>query len=373
MIGATIRKDTQLLVRDRGRLLMLFAMPLVFIVVFGSMFKFGPDRGKPRPIAIWHAPGDKRGEQIAEVLDHTEGFAAKPMASADDVRHAVATEDVPAGLVVPPAGPASAGPLGRQPSVELVIDLAQPVQVRGPLQGALTGVVMRAQAAQFAFNPPYPIPPLVEVKSPPGIARALDDISAFQVTVPGNGVLFGFFIAMTVAMSFASERHSGTWRRLLAAPVPRWRALLGKMVPYYLIGVVQLAVLFAVGYFGFGMQIAGSPVALVVLSLCVVLCAIAFGMLVASFGWTEKQIGSGVPVMLLVMGLIGGCMFPRLLMPAFMQKLGHIVPHSWALDGYYAVLVRQGTTLADIAPQIGALCAFSLGFAVLGLWRFKFE
>ena len=78
-------------------------------------------------------------------------------------------------------------------------------------------------------------------------------------------------------------------------------------------------------------------------------------------------------MILLVMGLLGGCMFPRLLMPPFMQKLGHVVPHSWALDGYYAVLVRQGTSIADIAPSLGALSAFAVGFAVLGLWRFKFE
>ena len=109
------------------------------------------------------------------------------------------------------------------------------------------------------------------------------------------------------------------------------------------------------------------------LSMLVVLCAIAFGLLVSSFGWTEKQIGSTVPVILLVMGLLGGCMFPRLLMPPFMQKLGQVVPHSWALDGYYAVLVRQGTSIADIAPSLAALSAFSLGFALLGLWRFKFE
>jgi ABC-2 type transport system permease protein len=80
-----------------------------------------------------------------------------------------------------------------------------------------------------------------------------------------------------------------------------------------------------------------------------------------------------VPLALLVMGLLGGCMFPRLLMPAFMQTIGHVVPHSWALDGYYAVLVRQGTTVADIAPSLAALSTFALAFAVLGLWRFKFE
>jgi linearmycin/streptolysin S transport system permease protein len=364
MIGATIRKDTWLLVRDRGRLLMLFAMPLAFIVVFGSMFKFGPDPGKPRPIAIWHAPGDARGEAIGRSIADTPGFAPKPLGSADEVRRAVASEDVRAGIIVPPHfDPASGKP------IELVIDLGEQVQTRGPLQGALTGAVMRA----LAPIPLDKLPPAIEAKTPPGIAKPLDNISGFQVAVPGNGVLFGFFIAMTVAMSFASERHSGTWRRLLAAPVPRWRALVGKLVPYYLIGVLQLAVLFAIGALGFGMQIAGSLAALVVLSLVVVLCAIGFGLLVSSFGWTEKQIGSGVPVMLLVMGLLGGCMFPRLLMPPFMQKLGHIVPHSWALDGYYAVLVRQGTSIADIAPSLGALAAFALGFGVLGLWRFKFE
>ena len=57
------------------------------------------------------------------------------------------------------------------------------------------------------------------------------------------------------------------------------------------------------------------------------------------------------------MGLLGGCMFPRIAMPPFMKSLGLVVPHSWALDGYYAVLVRQGTTVADIAPSLGALAA----------------
>ena len=66
-------------------------------------------------------------------------------------------------------------------------------------------------------------------------------------------------------------------------------------------------------------------------------------------------------------------MFPRIAMPDFMKSLGHVVPHSWALDGYYDVLVRQGTTLGDIAPSIGALCGFAALFALLGLWRFRFE
>jgi ABC-2 type transport system permease protein len=198
-------------------------------------------------------------------------------------------------------------------------------------------------------------------------------MSSFQVTVPGNAVLFGFFIALTTAMAFAGERRTGTWRRLLAAPVPRWKALLATLVPYYIVGVCQNAFLFGLGALAFGMEVAGSPAALVVLSLAVVLCAVSLGLLMAALGGSEKQLGAIGSVSLLVMGMVGGCMFPRMLMPAFMQKLGLAVPHGWALDGYRDVLVYEGTTIADIAPQTAALVGFAALFALLGILLFKFE
>jgi ABC-2 type transport system permease protein len=233
----------------------------------------------------------------------------------------------------------------------------------------MIGTVMRALAPASARD----MPQLVIPKTPPGISNPMADVSAFQVTVPGNAVLFAFFISMAVAITFAHERHTGVWKRLLAAPVPRWQALVGKLVPYFLIAMVQLAFLFGLGAGAFGMKIAGSVLALALLSAALSLCAVSFGLLVSSFGGTERQIGSTVPVAILVMGLLGGCMFPRLFMPAFMKQIGNAVPQSWALDGYYAVLVRQGTGVIDIAPQLIAITAFALGFALLGLWRFKFE
>jgi ABC-2 type transport system permease protein len=301
VIGAAIRKDVWLLLRDRGALISLFVLPIAFIVAFGFMFGNSDGAGAPRP-------------------------------------------------------------------VELSIDLGAPIQVIGPIQGALTGAVMRALAPA-----PPDLPPLLEARTPPGIAEPLRGISSFQVTVPGNAVLFGFFIALTVAMAFTGERRTGTWRRLLAAPVPRWKALIATLVPYALVGACQLAFLFGIGALAFGMRIAGSPAALVLLSLAVVCCAVSLGLLLASIGGSEKQLGGIGSVVLLVMGMLGGCMFPRLFMPPFMQKLGLGVPHGWALDGYYAVLVRQDTTVADIAPQIAALLGFGAGFALLGILLFRFE
>jgi ABC-2 type transport system permease protein len=358
MIAAAIRKDVWLLLRDRGALISLFLLPIIFIVAFGSMFRFGSDSGRPRPIPIWHAAGDARGEAVARAVAAGEGFAADPVGSADEVRRRVAAGTAPAGLVIPATGP-----------VELVIDLGAPPIARGPLQGALTGAVMRAMSPVALDK----LPPLVEARSPPGIARPLEGITSFQVTVPGNAVLFGFFIALTTAVSFVTERRTGTWRRLLAAPVPRWQALLATLVPYFFVGVAQLTFLFGIGALGFGMKVAGSVAALIVLSLSVVLCAVCLGLLLATFASTERQLGGVGSVVLLVMGLLGGCMFPRLIMPPVMRSIGHVVPHSWALDGYYDILVRQGTSIADIAPSIAALLLFAAGFAGIGLWRFRFE
>jgi ABC-2 type transport system permease protein len=358
VIGAAIKKDIWLLLRDRGALISLFVLPFIFILAFGSMFSSGGDRGKPREVPVWHAPGDLRGEKLVATLKRSEGFEPVVLANADAVRTAIVDDRYPAGLVVPASGP-----------IELVIDLGEPVQARAPIQGALTGVVMQSMAPVDLSN----LPPVVEAKTPPGIAKPLANISAFQVTVPGNAVLFGFFIALTCALAFVNERKIGTWRRLLAAPVPRWKALLATLVPYYLVGVIQLAFVFAIGIVVFGMQVAGSPIALVALALANIACAVSLGLLFAAIARTEKQLGGVGSVILLVMGMLGGCMFPRLLMPGFMKTIGLGVPHGWALDGYYAVLVREGTTLADVAPSIGALLAFAVGFAVVGIALFKFE
>jgi ABC-2 type transport system permease protein len=64
---------------------------------------------------------------------------------------------------------------------------------------------------------------------------------------------------------------------------------------------------------------------------------------------------------------------PRALMPAGMQKVGLFTPHAWALDGYYDVLVRAGTGVADVALPIAAVVGFGVVFALVGALRFDFE
>ncbi len=366
MIGAAIKKDIWLLLRDRGALISLFALPIVFILAFGSMFNTNT-KGQPddrRPIAIAYPANDARGAAIERAIGKTQGFSAQHVATPEAARALVVSEAVTAAVIVPADFDPATGH-----RIELSIDLAGPPQAIGPLQGAIGGAIMRA----FAPVDVDALPPVYEAMTPPGLAKPIEDISSFQITVPGNAVLFGFFIALTTAMSFVGERRTGTWRRLLAAPVSRYQALLATLVPYYVVGLTQLAFLFGLGALVFGMHISGSVVALVVLSMSVSLCAVSLGLMFAAIATTEKQLGGVGSVVLLVMGLLGGCMFPRLLMPPGMKTIGLATPHAWALDAYHAVLVRQGTTLVDILPSIGALVGFSVLFATIGLVRFRFE
>lgn len=370
MLGAAIRKDTQLLLRDRGALVSLFVLPVVFMAVFGAMFGGGSDeKREARILPVHYRTDDPRALAMIQAIDASGAFRTRLEPSAERVRELVAREEHTAGLIIPPDFEPRAG----RP-MELVIDEALPPAVRGPVEGALDGIVTRAYYFAPGGEPGRGAPPsIIAPRAPPGVKKAMDSPSGFQVAVPGNAVLFGFFLALTVAISFTEEKKTGTWRRLLAAPVSRPAILLAKLVPYTLVGLCQFAFLFGVGILGFGLEVSGSVLALVVLTAAVVLCATSLGLLIASFGGTQKQVGGIGSITLLVMGLLGGAMIPRLAMTDTMKMLGLLVPHAWALEGYYDVLVREGTTIVHVGKEIAALLGFAALFAAIGSVRFRFE
>ncbi len=361
MLGAAIKKDFQLLVRDRPALGSLFVLPIIFIAAFGSMFgSKGGGKREPRTIPVYHEPDDQGAAKLVGVINLTGLFRTETQKSADEVRKAVAEERFLAGLIIPRDFDPRAGKLA-----ELVIDEGASPMVRGPIEGALGGILGSAH-----FGTPARV---LEARTPPGIQKPMRGVSGFQVTVPGNAVLFGFFLALTVALSFVEERRTGTWRRLLAAPVSRPTLLLAKLVPYSLVGLIQFLFLFGIGILVFDMKVGGSMVALIVMTVAVVICATALGLLIASFAGTEKQVGGIGSIVILVMGLLGGAMMPRMIMPETMQKIGLMVPHGWALEGYYDILIREGTTLLDVWKEIAVVMGFATVFATVGALKFRFE
>jgi ABC-type multidrug transport system permease subunit len=192
--------------------------------------------------------------------------------------------------------------------------------------------------------------------------------SLLDYLVPGYSLMFVFFLIPSLALTVIEEREAGTLRRLLVAPVPRSRILLGKMIPYFLIAVLQLVTVLLASKFLFGIDLGGSLLALFFVILCSALVMSALGILIASFAQTDGQADGLSLVAVLTMAVISGAMFPSISIPG----LQLLTPHYWAMQGFLNVIAR-GQGVESVLLPIGILLTMAAVFFTIGAVRFRFE
>jgi ABC-2 type transport system permease protein len=157
----------------------------------------------------------------------------------------------------------------------------------------------------------------------------------------------------------------------LVAPLPKSALLLGKILPYYLVNLVQIAIMFLTAHLLFGMAIINLP-ALLVVSLALAAAATGLGIMVAALGKTDTQVMGLTSLLTLTMSALGGCLMPTFIMPDFLQKISRAIPHAWAMQAFQDVLVR-GYGVSGILPESLILLAFAAVFFAIGVWRFRFD
>jgi ABC-2 type transport system permease protein len=165
------------------------------------------------------------------------------------------------------------------------------------------------------------------------------------------GVLFG------VAFGLRDEREWGTLTRLRAAPISRAALLGGKLLARFLVGVLQLILLFVFGHWVFEIPLGDSPLAFLLMTLAVVFSMTGFSLLVASFARSREQIiPLGLTVVMVVCSL-GGCWWPLFMEPRWLQRLAQLTLTGWAMQGFNDLLLRD-RTLGEMLPVLGALFAY---------------
>lgn len=179
--------------------------------------------------------------------------------------------------------------------------------------------------------------------------------------------MFVFFLIGTVTASLQLERNSGMLRRLLTTPMRRSAFLSGKILAGAVIGVLQVATMFAIGYFFFHMNLGSAPFALLLLTIAVVLSAVCIGLAAAAY-----RIERGINIFLIVAALLAGCAFPVDWLPPFLRTVNVVLPQTWAVAGYQDLLTR-GLGFVDVLPEIGVLLGFAIVFFMLALRRFQSE
>ena len=197
--------------------------------------------------------------------------------------------------------------------------------------------------------------------------------NSVQQSVPGWTIFALFWIVQILAVNIINDRQSGAFKRVLVAPISMWKYLAAKTVPFFIINLLQAVVMFSIGVFV--LPFLGCPRleitnvgALVALTVAVSVVSISFGLLMAAVSRTILFVAAFSTLVLVIMGVLGGIMVPKVIMPATMQRVSSYVPHGWALDGYLDVLVR-GFGLEQVLHDIWALLGFAVVFFVLAMWR----
>ena len=230
------------------------------------------------------------------------------------------------------------------------------------LTAAIKGVV--ASQVQDAIDDP-----LVRIDPQP----ATDDAprqapTIFDYLVPGYSVFFAFFLMGMMAETVLNERLSGTLRRLFSLPLGRTSYLLGKTIPYSLMAMLQVVIVFGASALLFAYDLGND---LPALGLMIVATGLSIGgvsILVAVLIRTEGQANSIPTLITLVTAAISGAMFPSIRVPA----LEIFTPQYWAIQGFLK-LTALGGALEDVLLNISVLVGMGLLGLVIATWRFRYN
>jgi ABC-2 type transport system permease protein len=419
-ILAILAKEVKILIRDRQALALLFAMPAFFILVMSYALEGVFEGGtKTRPfevVVVNRDPGRLSREVIAD-LKGAEGFVLLDAVDGIPMTQERAEELVrqgqyPLALLIPEGFSERTLSLTEDPArkvaVTFIHDPATNIRLLAGIKGTMQGIILRRTLlatlpARLKKGWAAEMGPLAAFAGPDSksMERQIDELlakagkgaetspevvflsrspngrapgrfpSATEQNVPAYTIFGVFFIVLTLASSFIQEKKEGTFQRILSAPLSKATLLVGKILPYYLINLVQIVLMFAVGVFFFHMKL-GDPMALILVSLALALAANGLGLLVASLGKTEAQVNGLSVFLAITLSALGGMLVPAYIMPGAMKTISLFTPHAWALAGYQDIIVR-GLGVRQVLPEVGILLAFSGLFFVFALWKFRFQ
>jgi ABC-2 type transport system permease protein len=423
------RKDLKILFKDRGQLAVLFVLPFMLSLMLGGgsatirdpINTSGESRLSIKAFIVNEDQGPY-GEQVEDVLRSIEPLRLYHSPTVDKADKKVADGDAPAAIIIP--ADFSARIDANQPArVQLIKDPTRQGEaqaVAGILNEALTELSVRAEI-EYGIRAVYEKTGALEgadlkvaraaqaqtmgaiwtavqeIRQNPAIAVQREDLRGEVRTLTVSGAVFGiwmplfttifaFFLVGFMAQSILKEKESGSFRRLIAAPIYPGTVIAGKMLAFIGVVFLQMLVFFGICHLLFDMPLGNSPLGLLTLTLALALAATGLGMLVGSLAKTNKQaesIGTLLGfVLMFASGVLGSSLSitkgaedaVNISLPSegFNYYLSQLTPHVHAFDGYVKLII-DGAGVVDILPNILVLLGFAVVFFLVAIWRFKFD
>ncbi len=364
-IVAVLRKELVQLRRDRLTFAMLIGVPIMQLVMFGYAIN-----GDPRqlPTALVALDDGPLVRAIVRAAENSGYFRITAQVSDAEAERLVDTGQVQFAIVIP-ADFSRRLLRGERPPLVVYADATDPAAT-GPAVAALqslpslalahdlTGVLAHLRPGEAPFELR-----LHRRYNPEGL-------TAYNV-VPGlMGVILTMTLVMMTAMAMTRERERGTLENLLATPVRPLEMMIGKILPYVLIGYAQVLIVFTAARLLFSVPMAGSFALLSAMVLVFITATLAVGFTFSTIARSQMQSMQMTMFYFLPNILLSGFMFPFRGMPRWAQIIGELLPLTHFLRIVRGIMLK-GNGWAQLWPEALAIVAFIAVVGSVAMSRYR--
>ncbi len=369
MIARTLtvaRKELLHIVRDRRTLVVMFLIPIVQLFLMGYAATTDIEH---LSTAVFDADRTPQSRALIEAYRSSNYFdIVTYVADTEELGRLLDRGVVRAGLIIP-AGFGSDVAASRQAAISVAIDGSDPnvanvVYAAAQQVGTAHSLRLIEQRMGLSLAQMMPVEVRPRVWYNP-------EMKSVNFMIPGLIAMILFLLtSMLTALAIVRERERGTIEQLMVTPIRPIELVVGKVAPYVIVAFFNVLEVLAIGVFWFGVQIHGSLLLLLALSVVFLLTSLGIGIFVSSVANTQQEAMLLVWLTLLPSIFLAGFFFPLEAMPGFLQAISYMIPLRYMLIIIRGIILK-GVGLDALSGQVVALAIFGAVIMVAAATRFR--
>ncbi len=363
-----VKKEFRQYRRDRRMLVVSFLAPIIQLTVFGYATNLDV---KDVKVAVCDTDASRASVRLISEVAQSRFFqVSRTTQRANDLIPMLDRGEAQLALRIPPGFETDLRRGSAQ--VQIIVD-GSDANTAGIAASYLVGLLMehgvRARIEQLERGS-------VGAGGLPGVSiapRILYNpaLQSVYYMVPGVlGVVLLVVTGMMTALSIVKEREIGTLEQVMVTPVRPWEIIVGKLVPYTLVGTLDLFIVIAVIIFWFGVPLRGELWLLVGSAFVYLLTCLGIGLLVSTVSSTQYQAQMTFFFAVMPMVLLSGFVFPIANMPEWMQSVTYCFPLRYFLTIIRDVMLK-GSGVAELWIELLTLAAFGVALVAAGSALFR--
>jgi ABC-2 type transport system permease protein len=357
-----IQKEFHHILRDTRSMLVLIGLPIVQLLIFGFAIT---TEVRNANIAILDNSKDEITQAIITKIESSQYFDIdRTISSNEQIEKAFKSGRIKLAIVFQPNFQNDLSHSNKA-QLQIIADATDPNQAT-TLTNYISSIVMDYQNEMNKQNKlPYTIKTEMRMLYNPQLKGA-------YTSVPGvMGMILLLISAMMTSIAIVREKELGTMEILLVSPMKPWLVVISKVIPYFIISLINVATILILSVFVLGLPIEGSLFLLIGSTIIYIFCALSLGILISTITETQQAamlislLGLMLPVVML-----SGYAFPIANMPAILQILSNLVPAKWYIIIVKSVMIK-GIGIEQIWKELLILLAMTGTFLIISIKRFK--